>query len=185
VSGEHGGPDGTRRQGRLRKVKSKTTILVLAAVLAVGALWLRHYLSPGEVVRRKLVSTVAAFEEERLLAVMAAVSRSYSDPWGGDYETLAGNLRQLMESYEDLRVDLVFGAIETRDDRVTVGLEFVVSGRFQDERESVLGSRAEPCTAVVLWRKETPGWRLASTLDLDIPELRDKLEQRRAGEGER
>jgi hypothetical protein len=160
-------------------VKSKTTILVLAAVLAVGAIWLRHYLSPGEVVRRKLVSAVAAFEEERLLAVMAAVSRSYSDPWGGDYETLAGNLRQLMESYEELRVDLVFGAIETRDDRVTVGLEFVVSGRSQDERGSVLGSRAEPCTAVVLWRKETPGWRLASTVDLDIPELRNELEAAR------
>ena len=166
-------------------MKSKTTILVLAAVLAVGALWLRHYLSPGEVVRRKLVSAAAAFEEERLLAVMAAVSRSYSDPWGGDYETVAGNLRQLMESYEELRVDLAFGAIEARDDRVTVGLEFVVSGDSRGGRESVLGSRAEPCTAVVLWRKETPGWRLASTIDLDIPELRDELERRRAGEGER
>jgi hypothetical protein len=160
-------------------MRSRTTILVLAAVLAVGALWLRHYLSPGEVVRRKVVSTAAAFEEERLLAVMAAVSRSYSDPWGGNYETVAGNLRQLMESYEELRVDLGFGAIEARDDRVTVGLEFVVSGRSQHGRESVLGSRAEPCTAVVLWRKETPGWRLASTVDLDIPELRDELETAR------
>lgn len=162
-------------------MRSKTTILVLAMVLAVGALWLRHYLSPAEVVRRKVLSTVAAFEDERLLAVMAVVSRSYSDPWGGDYEALAGNLRQLMESYEELRVDHAFGAIEARDDQVTIGLEFVVSGRSRDERESILGSRAEPCTAVVVWRKETPGWRLASTVELDIPELRDELEQRRAG----
>jgi hypothetical protein len=28
-----------------------------------------------------------------------------------------------------------------------------------------------------LWRKETPGWRFASTLQLDIPELRDELEK--------
>lgn len=160
-------------------MKSKTTVLVLAAVLAVGALWLRHYLSPGEVVRRKLLSTVAAFEEERLLAVMSSVSRAYSDPWGGDYEIVAGQLQQLMTSYDGLHVDLVFGTIEAGGDRVTIALEFVVSGRSEDERESVLGSRAEPCTAVVMWRKETPGWRLASTVDLDIPELRDELEAAR------
>jgi hypothetical protein len=153
--------------------------LVLAAVLIVGIGWLRYYFSPGEVVRRKLAATVAAFEEERLLAVMAAVSRSYSDSWGGNYEAFAGNLRQLMDSYEELRVDHAFGAIEASDDRVTIGLEFIVSGRSQDERGSILGSRGEPCTAVVVWRRETPGWRLASTVELDIPELRDELEAAR------
>jgi hypothetical protein len=160
-------------------VKSKTSVLVLAVVVIVGALWLRHYFSPGEVVRRKLLATVAAFEEERLLGVMAAVSRSYSDPWGFDYETLGGSLHQVMEGFDDLDIDLVFGAIEASDERVTIGLEFVVSGRTEGGREYVVGSSTEPCTAVLEWRRETPGWRLASTPVLDIPELRSELESRR------
>ena len=168
-----------RHRCKLRHMKSKTSVLVLAGVVIVGGLWLRHYFSPGEVVRRKLLATVAAFEEERLLSVMAAVSRSYSDAWGFDYETLGGSLHQVMESFDDLDVDLVFGTIEASDERVTISLEFVVSGRSEGARESVVGTSTEPCTAVLEWRKETPGWRLVSTLDLDIPELRSELESRR------
>ena len=33
--------------------------------------------------------------------------------------------------------------------------------------------------ATLLWREETPGWRFASTPELDIPELREELESRR------
>jgi len=158
---------------------SKTTLLVLALVVCGGGLWVRHYFSPGEVVKRKILTTVEAFEDESLLGVMAAVSRSYSDPWGFDYETLGGNLHQVMEAYDGLDVDLVLGEVSASDEHVRVGLEFVVRGRYEGTREYVVGSGGQPCTAVVVWRKEAPGWRLASTADLDIPELRDELEARR------
>jgi len=75
----------------------RNLLIVLAVALTVGGLWLRNYFSPGEVVNRKLVATIEAFEEERLLAVMAAVSRQYSDPWGLNYETLGGYLHEVME----------------------------------------------------------------------------------------
>ena len=144
-----------------------------------GGFWLRHYYSPGEVVKRKLLAMIEAFEGESLFGVMAAVSRSYSDPWGFDYETLGGNLNQIMDDYDDLDVDLVLGEVAASDEQVRVGLEFVVSGSYDGTEEYVIGSGTEPCTAVVVWRKEDPGWRLASTAELDIPEFRDELEARR------
>lgn len=160
-------------------MKPTKTVVVLVLVSLAGGFWLRHYYSPGEVVKRKLLATIEGFEEERLFGVMAAVSRSYSDPWGFDYETLGGNLNQLMDAYDDLDVDLVLGEVAASDEQVRVGLEFVVSGSYDGTEEYVIGSGTEPCTAVVVWRKEDPGWRLASTAELDIPEFRDELEARR------
>jgi hypothetical protein len=149
-------------------------IAVIVVVLAV-----RHYFSPGEVVRRQLVATIDAFEDERMLAVMSAISRSYSDPWGLDYETLAGVLHELMDTYDDLQVDLVFDKPEVGEDEVRIGFQFVLWGSEQGTRGYIVGSLSAPCTAVLVWRKEQPGWRLASTAELDIPELRNELEAMR------
>jgi len=169
-----------KRSGRrLEGMKPTKTVILLIIVALAGGLWIRHYFSPGEVVKRKLLATVEAFEDESLLGVMAAVSRSYSDPWGFDYETLGANLHQIMDAYDDLDVDMVLGDVAASRDQVRIGLEFVVSGSFDGTEEYVVGSGPAPCTAVVVWRKEQPGWRLASTAELDIPELRDELEARR------
>ena len=157
------------------------TIAVVAALLVVGVIAFRHYFSPGEVVNRKLVATIDAFEEERLLAVMSAVSRKYSDPWGLDYETLGGYLHETMETYDDLRVDYVLTRPEVGEGEVRIDIEFFLWGRYQGTKGYVIGSISDPCTATVLWREETPGWRFASTPELDIPELRDELESRRNG----
>ena len=160
-------------------MKPTKTVVLLVIVVLAGGFWLRHYFSPGEVVKRKLRATVEAFEDESLLGVMAAISRSYSDPWGFDYEAIGANLHQIMEAYDDLDVDLALGEVAAGDDLVRIGLEFVVSGSYDGTVEYVVGRGSEPCTAVVVWRKEQPGWRLASTAELDIPELRDELEARR------
>ena len=158
----------------------KKALIVVALVLVFGGLWLRHYFSPGEVVKRKVAATIEAFEEERLLAVMSGISRSYRDPWGLDYETLAGHIRSVMETYDELDLDFDLGEPLVDGERVQIGIEFVLWGRYEGARGYVLGSRAEPCTAVLLWRKETPGWRFTSTPELDIPEIRQELEERRA-----
>ena len=155
------------------------TIAVVVVLLVVGAIALRHYFSPGEVVNRKLVATIGAFEEERLLAVMSAVSRKYSDPLGLDYETLGIYLHETMETYDDLRVDYVLTRPEVGEGEVRIDIELVLWGRYEGTKGYVIGSISDPCTATLLWREETPGWRLASIPDLDIPELRDELESRR------
>ena len=152
---------------------------LVAAFAVVGVIAFRHYFSPGEVVNRKLVATIEAFEEERLLAVMSAVSRKYSDPWGLDYETLGGYLHETMETYDDLRVDYVLTSPDVREGEVRIDIEFILWGRYQGTKGYVIGSISDPCTATVLWREEAPGWRFASTPELDIPELRHELESRR------
>jgi hypothetical protein len=157
----------------------QTALVALAIFAVVAAVSVRHYFSPGEVVKRKLISTLVAFEEERLLAVMGRVSRSYSDPFGFDYETIGGYLNQAVDTYEDLDVDYVLGKPVVVEEEVRIPLEFILWGRFEGSRGYILGSMTDPCTATLLWRKESPGWRLASTLELDIPELRSELDARR------
>jgi len=154
-------------------------IVVVAALLVAGVIAFRYYFSPGEVVKRKLVAAIGAFEEERLLAVMSTISRKYSDPWGLDYETLGGYLHETMETYDDLRVDYVLSKPEVGEGEVRIDIEFVLWGRYEGRKGTVIGSISDPCTATVLWREETPGWRFASTPELDIPELRDELDLRR------
>ena len=154
-------------------------IAVVAILAIVGVIAVRHYFSPGEVVKRKLVGTIDAFEEESLLAVMSAVSRKYSDPWGLGYETLGGYLKETMETYDDLRVDYVLAKPEVSAGEVRIDIEFVLWGRYAGTKGYVIGSITEPCSATVLWREETPGWRFASTPELDIPELRSQLESMR------
>jgi len=151
----------------------------LVVVVVGGGLFLRHYFSPGEVVKRKLRATIDAFEEERLLAVMSGISRGYSDQWGLTYESLAGHLHETMETYEDLRVDLEIGTPVAAESEVRIDIQFVLWGRYEGTRGYVVGSLSDPCTATILWKEEPPGWRFASTLALDIPELRHELDARR------
>ena len=158
-------------------MKSKKVVLVvLAVVIVLGGLWLRHYFSPGAAVKRKLAATVSAFEEERMLAVMSGISRSYSDQWGLRYETLGGYLHETMETYDDLDLDLIITDVAAAKEEVRVGVRFILLGKYEGSRGYVVGSLTDPCTAVLLWRKETPGWRFASTEDLVIPELTGRLE---------
>ena len=151
-------------------------IAVLAIVVFIGV---RHYFSPGEVVKRKLIATIEAFEEERLLAVMSSISRGYSDPWGLNYETLAGYLNETMETYDDLDVDSLISEPVMGVGEVRIDIQFVVWGRYEGTKGYVVGSITDPCTATLLWREETPGWRFTSTEELDIPELRHELDVRR------
>ena len=151
-------------------------VAILAIVVMISV---RHYFSPGEVVKRRLIATIEAFEEERMLAVMSGISRSYSDPWGLSYETLAGYLNETMETYDDLDVDSLISKPVVGEGEVRIDIRFVVWGRYEGTKGYVVGSITDACTATLLWRKETPGWRLASTEELDIPELRHELDSRR------
>ena len=151
-------------------------VAILAIIAVIGV---RHYFSPGEVVKRKLIATIEAFEEERLLAVMSGISRSYSDPWGLNYETLAGYLHETMETYDDLDVDSLLSKPVVGEGEVRIDIQFVVWGRYEGTKGYVVGSITDPCTATVLWREEKTGWRFTSTEELDIPELRRELDARR------
>lgn len=163
--------------GYNRGVRQRLAIPILVALLIVGALWARSYFSPGSAAKRELRSMVRAVEDERLLAVMSSVSRAYADHLGLTYESFAGYVGETIDTYEDVDVDLIITDVAAAETEVTIGVRFIVWGSVDGSRGYIVGSMTDPCTATVLWRKETPGWRLASTLQLDIPELRDELEE--------
>ena len=109
---------------------SKRAVLITLAVLAlVGFISLRHYLSPGEVVKRKFIATIEAFEEERLLALMSGISRDYSDPWGLTYETFAGYMSETMETYDDLMKGTQFGPMVIAGDALGSNMLVLMEGR--------------------------------------------------------
>jgi hypothetical protein len=153
--------------------------VILVVLLVAGALGLRNYFQPGQVVRRQLFEAVESFKNEKVLGVLAKVSRSYSDQWGGSYESLGGHAQSLMDAYDGLTMDVEISAVEVGDSEARMVLEFVIGGRTQVGRGNILGSETEPCRATLRWVKEEPGWRLAETEELDIPQLRGELESRR------
>jgi hypothetical protein len=157
----------------------RAAIITLAILAIVGFISLRHYFSPGEVVKRKFMATIEAFEEERLLAVMAGISRGYSDPWGLDYETLAGYLHETMETYDGLDLDYLLSKPAVGEGEVRIDIQFVLWGRYEGTKGYVVGTITDPCTATVMWREEQTGWRFTATEELDIPELRRQLESMR------
>jgi len=159
--------------------RTHVRLLVVLVVAVVAALWLRHYLSPAQAVKRQLAEAVAAVENEAILGVMPKISRSYHDAWGGSYESVGGHLQSLMDAYDELDVDLGVNAVEVEDDAVHVAVTFVVIGTAEGVSGTVLGTRFEPCRATLRWRKEQPGWRLVETEELDIPEYREELDRRR------
>jgi hypothetical protein len=148
--------------------------VVLGVVVAL-ALVVRSYFSPANVVKRSLRAAIESFEQEQLIGAMHPVSRGYDDRWGMSYEGVAGPLRSLMDGFDAIEVDLEPPDVTVEGDEALVRMVFVVSGSDGASRGYVLGSRAEPCTASQRWRKEPQGWRIVTTEELDIPELRDEL----------
>jgi hypothetical protein len=157
----------------------RVVIGVVVFLLVFGGLRACRYFAPGAAAKRQLRSMVKDFEQERLLGVMSAVSRRYDDHLGFDYESLGGVVSETISTYDDLEVDLIITGVEAADAEVRIGIQFIVWGSVEGSRGYLVGSLTDPCTATLLFREETPGWRWASTLQLDIPELRDELESRR------
>lgn len=154
----------------------RLTLIVLVCVAVVFGAWIVRYFSPEQVIRRQILAAVEAFEREHILGVATTVSRSYQDEWGMSYESILGHVQEVMSTFSDLAVDLEPPAIEVDGDTARVRLRFVVAGTVDGERGYVVGSIGDPVTTTQLWRKEQPGWRLATTEALDIPELREELD---------
>lgn len=159
--------------------RRQKVIVVLVVAVGGAVLWARHYFAPEQVVTRKVAATAAALEKEAILGVMSRISRSYSDPWGGSYESLAGAAQQMVDEYEDLDFGFDVVSAESGDGWVRLWLRFTLAGTSTAGREAILGSLGDPCSATVVWHKEPPGWRLTDTEELDIPGHRAELERRR------
>ena len=150
-------------------------LIVIAVVLIAGGVWFKYHFSATNVVRRTLYSSIEAFEQERILGAVKVVSRGYQDEWGMSYESLAGHMKAAMDTYDDLEVDLRMPSISVDGERATMTFTFILWGTHEGTRGYIFGSRSDPAKVTLVWRKETPGWRIASIEELDIPELREEL----------
>ena len=157
--------------------RKRIVLIVLAVAVVAGGLWLKSYFSPANVVRRSLFGAIEAFEQEQMLAAISPISRSYDDRWGMSYESLAGNMRTAMDTYDDLQVDLEPPRITIDGETAKTSFKFILWGSYEGTRGYVIGSLSEPCSVTLAWRKEAPGWRIVSTEELDIPELREEFEE--------
>lgn len=149
--------------------------VVIVVAVAALALWIKSYFSPVNVVKRSLFAAIDAFEQEQIIGSVQPISRSYHDRWGMSYESIAGNLRSAIDTYDDMSLELEPPAITAEGDEIRVRMRFILWGSYQGTRGYVVGSLADPCTAIQVWRKEPQGWRVITTEELDIPELRDEL----------
>ncbi|PWB75001.1 MAG: hypothetical protein C3F15_06890 [Holophagae bacterium] len=156
-----------------------TAVVLLGAAVVLGA-WLVRYFSAEQVIRREIADAVESFENEQLLGVATVLSRSYHDPWGLSYETVLGNLQEVMDTFSELQVDLEPPIVEVDGEQARVSLRFVLWGTADGERGYVVGSSSDPVNTTELWRKEPAGWRVVTTETLDIPELRDELDAMRS-----
>ena len=154
--------------------------VVLFVALVVGALGVRNYFSPGTVVRRQIFEAVASFKNEKILGVMSKIARSYTDEWGGSYESLGAQVQSMMDSYDGLTMDVDITSLEVADGEARIELAFVVGGRTEVGRGDIFGTELDPCRATLRWIKEKPGWRFAETEELEIPQYREELDQRRS-----
>ena len=98
------------------------------------------------------------------------------------YEAVLGNVQEVMDSFSELEVDLEPPVVEVDANQARVSLRFVVWGTADGQRGYVVGSTGSPVATTQLWRKEPPGWRLVTTESLDIPELREELDDMRSRE---
>jgi len=159
--------------------RKQLRLVILLVIAVAGVLGMRHYFSTEQVIRRQLFEAVESFKHEKILGVMAKISRSYTDDWGGSYESLGGQAQSMMDAYDGLTMDVDIGAVEVGDGEARVVLSFVIGGRTEVGRGNILGTDLEPCRARLRWVKEEPGWRLVETEELDIPQFREELQRRR------
>lgn len=159
--------------------RTQRRLVILIVVAVAGLLGMRHYFSTEQIIRRQLFEAVESFKNERILGVMAKISRSYTDDWGGSFESLGGQAQSMMDAYDGLTMDVDIGAVEVGGGEARIVLTFVIGGRTDAGRGDILGSALEPCRATLRWVEEDAGWRLAETEELDIPQFREELEQRR------
>jgi len=152
-------------------------LIVFAVTGVVVAIFLKSYLSPERVIERSLLSAIAAFEQEQILGAIKPISRGYNDRWGQSYESLAGNIREAQDTFDELEVTLEPPSITVEGEEATLRMKFVVWGSAEGTRGYVIGTITDPCTATLRWKKETPGWRIITIDELDIPEFREELRE--------
>ena len=168
--------------GRVRillDMTRKLTWLVAAVIVVLVVLMVRQYFAPGKVMVRQLEAAAEALEGRSLLGTLAPISRRYSDPYGQSYETLAGYVKLLFDSYEELSFDLDVTEVAVDGERATTKVRFLLRGRAGGQSGTILGTFTDRCRATLQWREEPQGWRVVSADDLYLPQAQAEVDAMR------
>ncbi|MFC2171089.1 hypothetical protein ACFLU6_00485 [Acidobacteriota bacterium] len=162
-------------------MQKKHILLLLVIVALAAGIFLRHYFSAEQVVKRKLLRAEDGFEKEQFIAAILPIDRNYRDPYGLDRESLAGYIKAAMDNYDNLNAEISFLGLTKTENEVRMPVRFWISASQGGSSGYVLGSRDEPCTAVFVWRKGTQGYKITTTDELNVPGHRDEIRRRISG----
>lgn len=153
---------------------------IVAAVIAVlVVITVRQYFAPEQVMVRQLEDAAEAVGTGSILGALAPFSRRYSDPYGQTYETFAGYVKLVGDSYDEVDLDVDVESLEVDGDRATMEVDFLLTGTFEGRRGAILGNRLDRARAILEWRDEAQGWRIVSADDIRAPQAQTELDAMR------
>jgi hypothetical protein len=161
-------------------MQRKAAFVLIAGIAVVGIVFARHYFSAEQVVKRRLLRARDAFEKEKLLGAISPFDKEYRDDYGGDWESVAGQVKTVMDSYDDLDLSIDIISITSLGEEIRMAIAFRLVATEGADRGYLLGGPDEPCRAILVWRKKSAGWMIVTTTDLDIPGHRMEVHRRRA-----
>ncbi len=155
------------------------TWIVTAVIVVLVAVTVRQYLAPEHVMVRQLEDAAEAVENGSILGALEPFSRSYSDPYGQTYETLAGYVKLVGDSYDEVDLDVDVESVEVVGKRATMTIDFLMTGTFEGRRGAILGNRLDRARATLEWRDEPQGWRIVSADEIRAPQAQAELDAMR------
>ena len=144
-------------------------ILIPVFVLCFCIGFVVTYFSDERVIKRTLKKAVRSAEQEQMRGSLGVIARKYRDPYGKDYEWIAGILHSLFQSVDDIRISYTITACAVEEEEATVSLIFKVSGTQEGKRTMIVGTVDESARAILEMEKIHGSWKIVSTAELLIP----------------
>ena len=147
---------------------SRKSIIVLA--LLIMAPVIVYFLWPSDESRiRKLFREGAtAIEQEKIDAVMAAVSFNYTDEYGLTYLYIKEGMTRVFQRLDGIKVEYEITRLEITDAAAAAELDIRVIAREGNETGYAVGDAARPVHMKFTLEKQRTTWLVAKTEGLPL-----------------
>jgi hypothetical protein len=149
--------------------RSLKRLVVILLLLGFGVAFYFYYFSDKKVIERTLKHAAHSVEKKQLRGAVSVFARTYKDPYGHDYEWVAGMLHTLLQNFDDIRITFSITAYAIEKDRASISVEFKASGTQEGKRTWIVGSGDENGRAVLEMEKIRGDWQIVSTSELQVP----------------
>lgn len=138
--------------------------------MVIAALWARRYFGDEAAIRRMFADLSRSVHGEKLVATAGHISRRYSDPRGGAYESLLGGAADLYSGYDDIELAIAVAGVSVSGKTASVDLTFRLAATpaAGGGREALIGSLLDAARARVIVRKTSGDWQVETVEELDL-----------------